>query len=116
MSRQRVTRRSASPMLARAPLAWPILLAVVGIGGTIMAAALVTYVFGLARSALPRARGSATIDPPGVNLTGVPLDTTRTWTGPVSILILVGAMAPFTVLAFELMNALPLAASGGGAH
>lgn len=96
-----------------APLAWPILLAAVGIGGTIMAVALITYVFGLACSALPRARAPATIDLPSVNLAGVPLDATRAWTGPVSILILVGAMALFTVLAFELMNALPLVASGG---
>ncbi len=99
-----------------APAVWPPLLAVVGIGGIIMAAALLAYVFGLAMSALPRAASSPDERLLAVHLAGVAVSTTRAWTGPLSILILVGTMALFTVLAFEMMKALPLVAIGGGAH
>jgi cytochrome c oxidase subunit I len=99
-----------------APAAWPILLVVIGIGGTIMALALLVYVFGLLRTAMPRVSTSVDLRLPEVNLAGVAFDTTRAWTGPLSILVLVGAMALLTVLAFETMKALPLIAIGGGAH
>ena len=38
------------------------------------------------------------------------------WVGPVSVLAIVIAMYAFTALGFELMQALPVIASGGDAH
>jgi len=36
--------------------------------------------------------------------------------GPVSVVIIVAAMYAFTAVGFELMQTLPVAATGGGAH
>lgn len=99
-----------------APGIWALLLSAVGIGGVVMALALLVYVFGLVRSALPRASTRAAAPLPEVDLGGVALDRSRAWTGPLSILVLIGVMAIFTMLAFETMKALPLAAIGGAAH
>ncbi len=99
-----------------APGIWALLLSAVGIGGVVMALALLVYVFGLVRSALPRASTRAAAPLPEMDLGGVALDRSRAWTGPLSILVLIGVMAIFTMLAFETMKALPLAAIGGAAH
>jgi cytochrome c oxidase subunit I len=101
-----------------APAAWQTLMGVVGAGGTLMALALILYVLAIAAAFLKRAPQTAPLDfgLPTLNLTGVVPGRERAWAGPLSILVLVGTMALFTVLAFEMMKALPLAATGGGGH
>jgi hypothetical protein len=41
---------------------------------------------------------------------------TTAWVGPISILVIVAAMYVFSALGFELMQSLPISASGGGGH
>jgi cytochrome c oxidase subunit 1 len=101
-----------------APASWQALMGVVGIGGTLMAIALILYILALAVTFLKRAPQVAVPDfgLPGLNLAGAVPARERAWVGPLSILILVGAMALFTVVAFEMIKAAPLAAIGSGGH
>jgi cytochrome c oxidase subunit 1 len=100
-----------------APAAWGALMPVMGTGGALMSAALAVYLYALARNLLPAARPSKASRPLAeVNWGGVATDGARAWSGPLALLLLLGLTVGFTAFAFELMRALPLAASGGAAH
>lgn len=100
-----------------APPLWPILMATVGVGGSIMALALAVFAAGIAVSLWPRRRPveephrltvawGGSVLRPGLGA----------WVGPVSVLAIVVAMYAFTALGFELMQSLPVEARGGDAH
>ncbi len=103
-----------------APAAWKPLMLAVAIGGSLMGAALLALALALARSALLR----ASTDPAPVSAALAvrawaavqPGEHARAWVGPLSVLLLVLAMAGFSALGFEWMRALPVLASGGGGH
>jgi cytochrome c oxidase subunit I len=98
-----------------APAAWPVLMALVGIGATVFAIAISVTVYGVVRTLLSRRAPIPTevriVDwqagPGGVGV--VPA-----WTGPVSVAALVVAMYAFTIIAFQLIQSLPIIAIGGG--
>lgn len=100
-----------------APSAWAGLSAWFGAGGAVMALALALYLGALLLSLVP---SRAAVPRPAVPpLTGVPLDAALgkpAWSGPLSVVLLVGAMVALTIVAFRLMQGLPLAATGGGGH
>ncbi|WP_151704284.1 cbb3-type cytochrome c oxidase subunit I [Nitrincola alkalilacustris] len=101
----------------QAPEMWQILMATVAIGGSIMALALILFAAGVAVSLLPRRQ-------PLSEQVGLTVDWSRhvvspglrAMTGPLSILVIVLAMYGFTIIGFEMMQALPATASGGGGH
>lgn len=99
-----------------APAIWATLMGLVGIGGSVMALALLAYAVGVFLSIF-RPRDSTAAQAPA-NLLGmaVPTDRAAAWTGPVSILVIVAAMYGFTIIGFELMQNLPVIASGGAGH
>ncbi len=99
-----------------APAAWQALSRIVGAGAAIAAAALAIYVLGLARSLIGRAGvAPAAVYQPGAYVApGAAVLRQAAWTGPLSVLILVGAMYAGTYAAFVLMRALPLIGTGGG--
>lgn len=101
-----------------APASWQLLMGLVGAGGAVMAIALILYLVALAATWLRRVPDVAPHDfgLPAVSFAGTVPDRACAWAGPLSVLVLVGTMAIFTVLAFEMMKALPLAALGGGGH
>jgi len=101
-----------------APALWQTLMAVVGIGGSVMALALMVFALGVAAALLP-GRSAAPAQPalPVVVWEAPPPDARRAaWTGPVAILVIVLAMYGFTVLGFEVMQNLPVTAVGGSGH
>jgi cytochrome c oxidase subunit I len=97
-----------------APGAWLALMGAVGLGATIMALGLLVYLFGLAHTLLPGMPRTDSLRLPAVDWGRASVGRSRAWVGPLSIAALVLAMTVFTVLAFELMKALPLIAAGGG--
>lgn len=107
-----------------APPLWSMLMAGVGTGAAIMGVAMIAYVAIVAVSLSVRAR-------PGVDLPVAPagaqpvslvwsgggaVAAERAWVGPLAVLVLIAAMYVFTALAFNLMQALPVAVFGGGGH
>lgn len=98
-----------------APALWQPLLAAVGAGGALMTFALAVYVCALAANLLPM-RSAPRPALPQVQWGAAVTDAGRAWTGPLAVLVLLGLTVGFTMLAFELMHALPIAASGGAAH
>ncbi|CAG0957185.1 cytochrome c oxidase subunit I [Burkholderiales bacterium] len=100
----------------QAPAAWQALMAVMGVGGTVMALALATFAAGVAASLWPR-REPAAFGGPTVDWGGLVVRPgASAWVGPVSVLLIVAAMYLFSALGFELMQSLPVSASGGGGH
>jgi cytochrome c oxidase subunit 1 len=99
-----------------APALWGTVMSIVGAGGVLMTAALAVYLYALARNLMPARLSPATRPLPEVHWGGAAADGTRAWSGPLAVLVLLGLTVGFTALAFELMRALPLAASGGAAH
>ena len=103
-----------------APALWQGLMAAVAIGGTVMALALAVFAAGVAAALVPRRAGTGASEHGALMVVawdGVALrPDAAAWTGPVSVLLIVAAMYVFTALGFELMQALPVAATGGGAH
>jgi cytochrome c oxidase subunit 1 len=105
----------------QAPALWHGLMLTVAIGGAIMAAALSVFAAGIAVSLFPArqivasavasASGSlteswgGTVVQPGL----------KAWVGPISIGVIVIAMYAFSAVGFELMQALPVTATGGAA-
>jgi cytochrome c oxidase subunit 1 len=97
-----------------APGAWTVLMSVVGAGGALMTAALLVYLYALLRNLMPLgaaapAAGGAL---PEVRWREAVTGAQRAWTGPLAVTFLVGLTVAFTVLAFELMRALPIAGAG----
>jgi cytochrome c oxidase subunit I len=103
-----------------APALWQGLMAAVGVGGAVMALALIVFAAGVAAAIVPRRAGTGASehgDLTVVSWDGVAIRPDATaWTGPVSVLLIVIAMYAFTAIGFDLMQALPIAATGGGAH
>lgn len=93
-----------------APMLWSTLMNGVGIGGALMTLALLVYLFALFRTLLPVSPSGESMLP-AVHWKGT-APAARVWIGPLSILVLVGAMALFTALAFEMIQALPFEAAG----
>lgn len=101
----------------QAPALWQGLMAAVGVGGTLMALALSVFAAGLAVSLWPRRNGAQALGPMPVAWGGGALPPAASaWVGPLSVLAIVVAMYAFSALAFELMRALPITATGGGGH
>jgi len=99
----------------QAPVLWQGLMAAVGIGGAVMALALAIFAAGIAMSLLPQRRSTPHAAPATVAWGAVALRPGVTaWVGPLSVLLIVGAMYVFTALGFELMQTLPVTAIGGG--
>ncbi|MBP2312507.1 cbb3-type cytochrome c oxidase subunit I [Azospirillum soli] len=97
-----------------APAAWPVLMALVGVGATVFAVAIAVTVYGVVRTLLSRrtpAFQASVVDwragPDGVG-------AAPAWTGPLSVAALVAAMYVFTIVAFQLIQSLPIIAVGGG--
>jgi cytochrome c oxidase subunit 1 len=99
-----------------APALWGPLMALLGAGGVIFAAGLCVSLYGVARSLVPSREPMATRAGQSVAWATAGATTAPAWTGPVAILTLVIAMYGATIIAFELMQALPVAASGAGGH
>jgi hypothetical protein len=98
-----------------APAQWASLMGTVGVGGALMSVAVLVFALALAANLLPAAaRRAASL--PQVDWSGPPAAAARAWTGPLAVLVLAAITVGFTVLAFEVMQALPLAASGAAAH
>jgi cytochrome c oxidase subunit 1 len=102
---------------SEAPALWQGLMTTVGIGGAIMAVALALFAAGVAMSLLPRARDASAPRDLTVAWQGSAVRPALTaWVGPVSVLVIVVAMYAFTAVGFEMMQALPVTAAGGGGH
>ena len=101
----------------QAPAIWQTLMVLVAIGGSLMAAALLVFAGGVAASLLPERQGASAVASFGVAWGGTAVPAgAKAWVGPVSILVIVAAMYVFSAVGFELMQALPISASGGGGH
>lgn len=99
----------------QAPAIWHSLMLAVALGGSIMAAALLVFAGGIATSLLPRTQPGASASGMVVSWGGAAVKAgTQAWVGPVSILVIVAAMVVFSAVGFELMQALPIRAVGGG--
>lgn len=108
----------------QAPALWHGLMATVAIGGTIMALALTAFAAGIAVSLLPARQivgsSGASSAPSSTGSLAVSWGGTavqagaKAWVGPISILVIVIAMYAFSAVGFELMQALPVTAVGGG--
>ncbi len=102
-----------------APQSWQILMIVVGVGAVIMSATLAIYVYGLARTLIGRAAEVGKGAPVGLSSVtwgGVAIGRQSAWVGPLSVVVLVAIMYVFTVLSFELLEAVPVVAKGSAAH
>ena len=97
-----------------APQLWAPLMTLIGVGGTLFAGALAVSVYGVVRTLLPGSKKAAPAAP-GV-VWSKPAVAGPAWTGPISVLVLVVAMYAASIGAFELLQSLPVAAPGGGAH
>ena len=101
----------------QAPALWQGLMAVVGVGGTLMALALTVFAAGLAVSLWPARERAHGLGPlPVAWGDGALPPAASAWIGPLSVLAIVVAMYAFSALGFELMRALPITAAGGGGH
>ncbi len=101
-----------------APAIWQTLMSAVGVGAVFMTVSLALYVFGLAATLLGRKgeRDVEAVGLPAVSWGGATISGQAAWVGPISVVILIAGMYVFTALGFELMQSLPLVASGGGGH
>jgi len=99
-----------------APALWRPLMSLVGIGGIAFAAALSVSVYGVARSLLPARKHPAVTREPVRIKAMAPVAAGAAWTGPIAVLVMVAAMYGATIGAFELIQALPVTAAGGGGH
>ncbi len=101
-----------------APAAWGLLSVGIGIGGVLMAAALLMYVFVLGQTLLMPARAEARPAASADILVAPDQAALRqaAWSAPLSVLILVVAMYAMTAVAFAVMRGLPLLEAGTAAH
>ena len=110
----------------QAPALWHGLMTTMAIGGAIMAGALSVFAAGIAASLWPvrqiGASSGASSVPSSTGSLVVSWGGTavqpglKAWVGPISILVIVIAMYAFSSVGFELMQALPVTAVGGGGH
>ena len=101
-----------------APVLWQTLMAIMGVGGSLMALALLVFTAGVAAAIVPKRSATAPqLALPVPELGAVPLRAgVAAWTGPIAMLVIVLAMYGFTTLGFELMQSLPVTAVGGSGH
>ena len=100
----------------QAPAIWQDLMLLVAIGGSIMAAAVTAFAVGIAASLMPRRATATPVAGLTVSWGGSVLEPGRSaWVGPLSVLAIVAAMYAFSALGFEIMQALPVTATGAGA-
>jgi cytochrome c oxidase subunit 1 len=102
-----------------APAIWETLMSVVGIGAVLMTIALAGYVFGLFRTLLGNVRwaGVEIAALPTLSWRRVSVSDQAVWVGPLSVVVLMAGTYVFTALGFELMQSLPITATGGhGGH
>ncbi|MFN3656887.1 MAG: cbb3-type cytochrome c oxidase subunit I [Pseudolabrys sp.] len=99
-----------------APALWHPLMAMLGVGGVVFAMGLTVSLYGVARSLVPSRTPKATSAQQGVARMIADATAAPAWTGPIAVLTLVVAMYGATIIAFELMEALPVVASGAGGH
>lgn len=101
-----------------APAMWQGLMTAVAFGGTIMALTLLIFAGGVAAALLPRRTAAPKQSTtPVLAWDGVaPSPGAWAWVGPLSVVLIVAGMYLFTLIGFELMQSLPLVASGGGGH
>jgi cytochrome c oxidase subunit I len=100
-----------------APTPWAALMGAVGVGGALMSVAVLVFALALAANLLPAAPHRAAADSmPQVDWSAPAAPAARAWTGPLAVLVLLVITVAFTSLAFEVMRALPLVASGSAAH
>ncbi len=99
-----------------APALWQVLMTVISIGGTVMAVALLVFTAGVAVSLFPRRSERVAGEDPGLAWrTGqVRAGAGAALFGPASVLAIIAGMYLFTILGFELLQALPVAVAGGG--
>ena len=97
-----------------APAAWPVLMALVGVGATIFAVAISVTAYGVVRTLLSRPAAVAEAPVVDLHAGGRGIGSAPAWTGPVSVAALVAAMYVFTIVAFQLIQSLPIIAVGGG--
>ena len=101
----------------QAPALWHSLMLAVALGGSVMAAALLVFAGGVAASLLPKRQPGVSVSEVVVAWGGTAVKAgSKAWVGPVSILAIVAAMYAFSAVGFELMQSLPISASGGGGH
>lgn len=101
----------------QAPAIWQTLMLAVALGGSLMAAALLVFAGGIAASLLPERQQRGAGNSLGVAWGATVVQAGATaWVGPISIVVIVAAMYVFSALGFELMQSLPISASGGGGH
>lgn len=103
-----------------APAGWAVSMTAVALAGLAMAAGLLAYVVGLAAA---WRRGTERAEAPGSLAAGRgtiagsgAVSGVSAWTGPAAVLLLLLAMYAATAVAFELMQALPIAATGAAGH
>jgi cytochrome c oxidase subunit 1 len=102
---------------SQAPALWQTLMAIVGIGGVVMALALAVFAAGVSVSLLPRRQAVSDAGGPTLAWGGSTLHPASTaWVGPVAVMLIVVAMYGFTTIGFELMQSLPVTAAGGAGH
>ena len=99
-----------------APALWRPLMALLGVGGVLFAVGLSVSLYGVARSLVPSREPAATRAEQTVAWTIAGATAAPAWTGLVAVVTLVIAMYSATIVAFELMQALPVVASGTSAH
>jgi cytochrome c oxidase subunit 1 len=101
----------------QAPAVWQTLMALVAVGGVIMALALLAFAAAIAFSLMPARQAAVRAGTDLVAWGGAALaPSLRAWVGPLSVLLIVLAMYGFSALGFEMMKALPVVALGGGGH
>jgi len=101
-----------------APATWLTFSRLIATGGLIMAVGLLLYACALGGALVVGRRPAegAITARPALTASGPAPVRQAALTGPLSVVILVGAMYVMTVVAFELSRALPLLVSGGGGH
>jgi cytochrome c oxidase subunit 1 len=99
-----------------APAVWSTLMALVGAGGSVMALALLAYAATLLASVVGRRGAHDSQGFVGLQWVVLPSGNTAAWTGPLSILVIAAAMYGFGAIGFELLQAVPLIATGTAGH
>jgi cytochrome c oxidase subunit 1 len=99
-----------------APALWHTLMILLGAGGVLFAVGLCVSLYGIARSLVPSDQPAATRAERSAAWTVAGATAAPAWTGLVAIMVLVAAMYSATIVAFEIMQALPVVASGANGH
>ncbi len=100
----------------QAPALWRTLMVIVALGGATMATGLTVFAAGIAASLWPRRAAVPAAARLTVSWGGSAVAAGYTaWVGPLAVLVIVFAMYAFSALGFELMQALPVSATGSGA-